>query len=268
MGSICTQGEVTILNSKKAKVCLSHKLDISSPIFSEPGDSFYSEYQLHVKPLDLGLYSEVTLCTKQANKKLRTVKIISKSCLPAIIIDQKLIHKVVERIKTLGCKDLVKFYKVYENKDSFYVVYEYFKDGSLDDWVEEKGVSEENVVKVVKSVINVALLLDQAGFAQYELRPDNVFISEGFGVKLSLFTVRCLMQERFWASKTQKKLEKEIKAQVLTLAYFCLTKTLVLNPGEIFANKNFQNFSPACQDLLHKLNPEDSTILTEILQLI
>lgn len=270
MGSICTaQGELTILNTKKAKDCLSHKLDISSPIFSEPSDSFYSDYQLYVKPLDLGLYSEVTLCTKQVNKKQRTVKIISKSCLPAIIIDQKLIHNVVGAIKGLRNKDLVKVYKVYENKDSFYVVFEYFKDGSLRDWVDEEGVSEENVKKIVKNVIKVTLWLDKIGFSQYELRPDNIFVmdSKDFSVKINLLTVRFLLQDKFWGNKGQKKLETEIKAEVLSLAYFSLTKNLVLNPAEIFVGKEFQKFSPACQDLLYRLRPENPSSLIEILQL-
>lgn len=257
MGSICTsQGVITLANTSKAKECLSHKLELGSPIFSEPSDNFYIDYQLHVESIDIGLYSEVTLCTKILNKKQRIVKIISKSCLPVVLIDQKLIHRVVERLKRMkNYTGIVKYYRVYENKDSYYIVYQYFNEGSLSDWVDSGKFTEETAAKVLKQVIETVVWLNEIGFNQYELKPENIFISDSstLSIKLNLFTLQCLVNDKYWLRSYTQKPIQDTKTELLHLSSSMLTNT-----------PNTQ--SPSFQHFFTLLSPSTPSSLTELQQ--
>ena len=262
MGSICSsQGVITLASTSKARECMSHKLELGSPIFSEPSDNFYMDYQLHVESLDIGVYSEVSLCTKISNKKQRVVKIVSKSCLPVVLIEQKLIHRVVERLKRMNnYNGIAKYSRAYENKDSFYIVYEYFDEGSLNEWVESVKITEEAVERVMKQVIDTVMWLEEIGFYQYELKPENIFISDPktLTTKVNLFTLRCLLNDKYWLRSYTQKPIQDIKAEL-----FHLTLSMLPNISDLSTNSHL---SSSFQHFLTLLSPSTPSSLIDIQQ--
>ena len=198
MGTICaSQGVITISNPTKSRYTLSHKLEMGSPTCIEPCESFYSYYTLNAAPLEISPASELWICVKISNKKKRLVKIIPKSSLPSYIISEQKVQKTFEKFKKVKSKFFLKLYKVYENRDGYYVVIEYLPNGSLDDMIEEFEINERKVVGIVTQLLNIGNLLDDLGAKLYDLTPKKLFLFEGsrFEVKFNTFSVRNILKE-------------------------------------------------------------------------
>lgn len=200
MGTICAgQGVITIANPSKSRHSLSHKLEMGSPTFIELCESFYTFYTLNATPLSISPASEVWKCLKISNRKKRSVKIIPKSSLPSFIISEQKVQNTFEKLKKVRGKNLIKLYKVYESRDSYFAVTELVEGGSLADAVEEGWVDERKVVKIVRQVLNVVGMFEEGGVKLYDLKPENVFVNDldRADVKVNAFSVRNVLKDGF-----------------------------------------------------------------------
>ena len=71
------------------------------------------------------------------------------------------------------------------------------------------SIAKEGIEKVMKQVVKTVMWLEEIGFHQYELKPENVFISDlrTLTTKINLITLRCLLADKScpW-SNTQKSI--------------------------------------------------------------
>lgn len=214
MGSICAgQGVISILDHQKSRSSMSHKLEMDlerfadtplhrqemgSPVFFDTRDSFYSEYKLHANPIGYGEHGEVWLCNKKQGNKLRAVKMINKSSLPSLVIEDQMIHKEIEKLKRIKSNSYIKFYKVYEKRNGYYVVMEYVQGGDLSDIFESrKKFSEPEAAKILFQVILAVTRLHQNQVKFNHIKPENILFSnpENLTVKFNPLNMLSIVRD-------------------------------------------------------------------------
>lgn len=180
MGSICAgQGMISINDPTKSKSNLSHKLDMLPITHRNSLDLFYSDYKLHANPIGYGDHGEVWLCNKQTNNKLRAVKIVSKSILPSLVIEENQIPKAVEKIKKCRNNSTVKIYKVYDSRNGYFIITEYVPEGDLHDLLEVHCLmTEPEAAKIIFQLLLAVSQLQDSGIRFNNLKPENVLVSD------------------------------------------------------------------------------------------
>lgn len=263
MGTICAgQGVITIANPNKSRHSLSHKLEMGSPTFIEPCESFYSDYTLNATPLSISTVSEVWKCLKISNKKKRSVKIIPKSSLPSFIISEQKVQNSFEKLKKIRSRNLIKLYKVYESRDSYFAVTELMECGSLAEVVEECQFDEWKIGKIVRQILGVVGSFEDLGLKLYDLRPENLFLSDfdRVEVKVNAFNVRNVLKDGFGNScfscpeaGVGRVNEKNIVWSIGMIALYLANGKEV---GEI--NEALKAFGPEGKDFIQKTLIKDA----------
>ena len=170
---------ISIDDPTKSRQSLAHKLDMPSPKHLPTEDSFYSDYQLHANPIGYGVHGEVWLCNKKANKKLRAVKIVAKSTLPSLIIEDEQIQKAMKKVKGLNSAHLVKLYKIYENRNGYYLVTEYVPGGDLFDFIERNGfLIESQAANILRQLLEAISILRDSNQILNDVKPQNILFSD------------------------------------------------------------------------------------------
>ncbi len=79
-------------------------------------------------------------------------------------------------MRSIDHSNLAKLDSVYETKNSFYLVFELFTGGNLNDYIKEKGVFNENQAAfVLKSVLEGVKYLHNKNIMHRDITPDNIF---------------------------------------------------------------------------------------------
>lgn len=264
MGSICPgQGVVALGEPCNKRNSLSHKFDMSSPIFIENSSSFFSEYNLHSKPLDVGSHSEVLLCNKIKNGKLRAVKIIPKAVLPVVLVEDKIVVNVFELLKKIRCRFLVKMYKFFETKDSYYVVMQYASAGSLVDIIEEDVFEEDKLRLVVKQILDVSQALISLGINYFDIRPENVLVKDqdNFSLLFNILTSRQFSSQDFSYKLTSSiSLEHKSIQNLIQLTLFMLKQSPNSQIQTYLKSSSFKSLSSPLQDFLQQLSKPSQSL--------
>jgi hypothetical protein len=237
-----------------------------SPIFSEPSQCFFSDYNLHSKPLSRSAFSEVTLCQKISNQKQRIVKIIPKAILSSVVINDRVIFSMFFQLKRLKHEGLVKLYQVYESKNSFYIVSQFLEAGSLDDLVEDGPVNEKKTREIIQQVLELAQFLGGLGFdleKVFQVRPENVLIRDPCANKVvvNLLCGRVLVNDECCQGMARsaggrQAVDRSLCLDLGLLSWFLQTQSRVLPTSDQLKSDTFKSLSSSYKDFLEtSLNP-------------
>ena len=180
MGSICAgQGVISIIDPMKPRSSLSHKLEMSSPIFIETQESFYNFYLLHANPIGYGEHGEVWLCNKKSNNKLRAVKIVPKSVIPSSVIEDALIIKKFKKLKTIKSNVLIKIFQNFETRNDYFLITEHITEGDLYDLMNIHGrMMEQQAAKIIFQLLLAILKLQDSHQIFNDVKPENLLFTD------------------------------------------------------------------------------------------
>ena len=196
MGSVCAgHGVVMLPDPSKSRIALSYKLDQGSPICAEPVESFYSYYYLHSEIIGIGSVSQVSVCSSISKSKQRAVKIISKLSLPVHIITTGVLHSNFLKLKSIKSENLLKLYQIFESKDSYYIISQYPKQGSLQDLVDSSPLHESKARKILSQLLNALSQLESQNLKIIGFRPENILFTDLNPLQLKLNVLRTHFNE-------------------------------------------------------------------------
>ena len=82
----------------------------------------------------------------------------------------------IEILRSIDHPNLTKLDSVYETKNSYYLVFEFFSGGNLKDYIKEKGVFSENQAAfILNSVLEGVKYLHSKNIMHRDINPDNIF---------------------------------------------------------------------------------------------
>jgi serine/threonine protein kinase len=268
MGTICAgQGIITLPNPEKLRIALSYKLDQGSPICVEPAESFYNFYHLHSQVVGVGPVSQVSVCSKIICNKQRAVKIISKLALPMHIIATNTLQNNFVKLKNLKSPRLVKFYQIFESKDSYYIVSEYLHQGNICEILDSCPLPEEKARIIIIQLLKALIDAESGGIQVITFHPENILFTNltNFQIKLNIFRTHfCETEEKSPFVSPELKMGKSgIKSSSWSLGM--VSFYLLINQQDIpndFKDLLSDEASEFLQKLLEK-DPEKRFTLQE-----
>ena len=149
------------------------------------------EYKL-IKRLNGGYYSQVFQVEK--DNKYYHIRKIDTYGIKDLIKD---IPKEVEILSKLTCKNIVKYYNSYENKDKFYILMEYCAGKNLKKFIKEHNknnelIEEDIIYNIIKQICIGIKEIHNKNIIHRDLKPENIFMNKNMIIK----------KRRFWYIKT------------------------------------------------------------------
>ena len=132
---------------------------------------------MFLKTLGSGAFASVHLvCDKTCSSKLFAVKIISKNSL-----SKQGRNAVIEEIKILRKLDhinIVKYFDVFEDSDSINIVMEYIEGPTLEEVMQKRRLTEEDMREVVSSIIKALIYIGKLDVVHRDLKPANILFAD------------------------------------------------------------------------------------------
>ncbi|MCQ2817073.1 MAG: serine/threonine-protein kinase [archaeon] len=144
---------------------------------------FDDKYQL-IKQIEHGDYGKIIICKlkNNFNSPQFVVKTVDKGKSENYLWEVY-INKFLSKLNLEG---IAKIYDVFETKDKVYIVSEYVKNGSLNEYLAltEELLSAENIKAILKKIINSIKNLNKFGIIHRDIKPDNLLIDDNFDIKI------------------------------------------------------------------------------------
>ena len=99
--------------------------------------------------------------------------------MPSLVINEKLLFKEIEKLKRLKCSLFLKIYKVYENRNSYYIITEYIKGGDLYDIMDiHQRMIESQAAKIVFQLLFTISRLQDSDHILNDIKPENILFTD------------------------------------------------------------------------------------------
>jgi len=136
--------------------------------------NFFDFYQI-VDDLGKGSYGNVKLGVKNKTEEKVAIKILNKRKMKDNDLEQ--IRREVDIMKILNHDNIVTFIDHFENSEFIFIVMEYFKHGTLKDFMKSnKKLPEEECAKIIYQVGCGLKYLNGFGIIHRDIKPDNIMI--------------------------------------------------------------------------------------------
>ena len=175
-----------------------------------------SDEYLLTEKLGFGTYSEVRRAINKKTNQVVAVKVCrgSTAC--------KYLREEAEILKAVDSAYIPKFYDFKQDVRSnrSYLIMEYIQGSSLDAFIEQNGVlDEENADKLLIQLIKAVEELHNKGIAHRDIKPQNILITENKELKLIDFNISKMTKERLMATEKRSKFKCVFFTQISSPLY-------------------------------------------------
>ena len=140
------------------------------------------------KIIGIGSYGKVYLYRNITDNKLYAIKHLNKMVLCKSIHTIKRIYDEINIQSRIYHQNIVRLLNVKENDDSIYLIMEYAKNGSLFNYIRNKGfLTEEESFRFFSQIINAIYFLHKNDFIHRDIKPENILIFDNLQCKLCDF---------------------------------------------------------------------------------
>ena len=167
-------------------------------------NSFDSIYQLTKHKLGFGSYGDVKLCTDKKLQASKAVKIINKDYLRTVNIQSIWFYNKIDILNKLDHPLIISFHEFFEERDFFYLLMDYHRDGDLLKYLKtHKNLSESTICSILHQLLTVITYLHKQKIAHRDLKPENILISESeeISIKLIDFDTAAVFEENGLSGK-------------------------------------------------------------------
>ena len=162
MGAICGKQPVQAttnhhrIQSLNSLIVKEDELSFNPGVFvKENAANFYQIYEVDNNSLGSGRNGDVRRCVHKSTSDVRVVKIISKSDLPAQMIETRAMFREVEILKTVDHPNLPRIFEFFEDEMNYYIVLEFCKGGDLFDRImEAKAFNEKQAAEIMFHILS------------------------------------------------------------------------------------------------------------------
>ena len=137
--------------------------------------------------LGRGTFSKVYQCVQMDSKQVFAIKIVSK----AFLVKNNLKEQFTKEIKIhfmMEHQNIIKLYKVFENRGNIFMVLEFSENGTIADLIERrKSLSEVEIRYYFRSMIEAVKYIHSKSIVHRDLKPANLIISSKMELKVADF---------------------------------------------------------------------------------
>lgn len=139
--------------------------------------------------LGAGAFGEVFLAKHRIENKKYAIKVLNKGKLIKNNVSFSIINKEIELHSKLDHPYIISMKCHHETKDSFYIVMDYSKNGSLYSKLNKmkNGFSEESAFKYFIQTCSAIYFLHINNLAHRDIKPENLLLDDNNNIKLSDF---------------------------------------------------------------------------------
>ncbi len=116
--------------------------------------------------------------SKNNNNKYKTLKVIKK-CNINKSSDEKKILSEIEILKKLKHENIIQVEECFFDENNYYVISEFCKFGSLDDYINKNKTFTENQTKyIISQLLKAIQYLNSNNFVHTDIKPENILIEK------------------------------------------------------------------------------------------
>lgn len=279
MGVLCCTKSLPLIPEGNFHMKSSSSVPNPKPRLFRNFNSFDSLYQLSKQKLGFGSYGDVKICTDKKLQASKAVKIINKDYLRTVNIESIWFYNKIDILNKLDHPLIISFHEFFEERDFFYLLMDYHRDGDLLKYLKtHKNLKEPTICSIFHQLLIVITYLHKQKIAHRDLKPENILISESGGISLKLidFDTAAVFEENglsgkygtfsYMAPETMENTYSE-KCDVWSCGMILYTLLAGMNYYSGLSNKNIKSknqakkidfsvqglkkFSGPCIDLLH-----------------
>ena len=157
-----------------------------------------SDFEDNIAPLGQGNYGIVVKMKSKLDNLYYAVKRIYKEDL-----NKKNFTRETEILKKLNHENIINFYGYFEEIDSYFLVFEYAQNGSLNDYIQKyksqfnsnqeiPPFKEDFVIKIFKDILNGLKYLHNKNILHRDIKPDNILLDENMTAKITDFGISAI----------------------------------------------------------------------------
>ena len=112
--------------------------------------------------------------------------------------DLELLKREIEVLKVCQHPNIIKFFDVFENQDSIYIVMEVLNGGDFFSFLHKRKfiISEDLARSIAHQLATAIYYLHSFGIAHRDLKPENILINEHMAAKVADFGISRVAQTR------------------------------------------------------------------------
>ena len=135
-----------------------------------------------------GSFGQVYLAENNLNKKVYAIKHMEKEELIKYLNDLDQIYREIDIQSRVDHPNIIRLLYVKETDETFDLVMEYAKYGTLFDFVvKRRGIHEDLVFKFFIQIVNAIKLLHENNIIHRDIKPENILLFDDYIVKLCDF---------------------------------------------------------------------------------
>ena len=182
MGSICNTGkgvgQVVVTRTNSLPITCSEMIT-PTKFIQQHFSSFFDTYIIENKTIGEGLYGVVKKCVHKRSGLLYAVKEIAKSGLPRECIRNKTVQKQIGILKEIDHPCVLRTHELYEDKNYFYIVMDYYSGGDLIEKVLNEGkIPESECVVITWQILAAVSYLHKKNIVHRDLKPENIVLED------------------------------------------------------------------------------------------
>lgn len=276
MGGLCCTKSFALRPESNSQTKFYITLD--STILFRNYSLFNSVYDLNNEKLGFGSYGDVKLCIDKHLLTEKAVKILNKDYLRSANIDNSWFYNQISLLNRLDHPLIIHFHEYYEDRDYFYLVMDYSKEGDLLKYLKtHQNLKELDICSIINKLLIAVAYMHNRKIAHRDIKLENilVFTNDGVSIKIIDFdTIACFGNNfltgaigtyQYMAPETIDKAYDErcdiwscgiVMHTLLTKKFKLPGFTDFQTPNKLFKlNLDFSKLkvSSAAQDLLKKL---------------